>query len=91
MTYGYTPAQPPQTDSKAVWALVAAIAGFVICPVVLHVTGWVLANQSLRDIEASQGRLTGDGMAKAARILSIIGLVLSVLGFLFVTVLVLAQ
>ncbi len=84
MSYAYPPpGQAPQTDSKAVWALVCAIGGFFLCPVVLHVAGWVLANQSLEAIAASNGWLTGDGMAKAAKILSIIGLVLSALGLLF--------
>ena len=88
MSYGYQAAPPPETDSKAIWALVSAIAGFVLCPVILHVVGWVLANQSLESIRASQGRLTGDGLAKAARILSIVGLVLSVIGLAFFLVLV---
>ena len=81
MSYGYQPV--PETDTKAIWALVASIAGFVVCPVVLHIVGWVLANQSLETIRASQGRLTGDGLAKAAKILAIVGLVLSALGILF--------
>lgn len=80
MSYGYPAAQPPETDQKAVWALVSAIAGFVICPVVLHIVGLVLANQSLEAIRSSGGRLTGDGMANVARILSIVGLVLSAIG-----------
>jgi hypothetical protein len=37
MSYGYQAAPPPETDSKAIWALVSAIAGFVLCPVVLVV------------------------------------------------------
>jgi len=86
MSHGYPPAA--ETDEKAIWALVSAIAGFFLCPIVLHVVGWVLANQSLEAIRASQGRLTGDGLAKAARILSIIGLVLSALGVLLVVVIV---
>jgi hypothetical protein len=48
----------------------------VVCPIVLHIVGWVLANSSLSAIRASGGTLGGDGMAKAARIMSIIGLVL---------------
>ena len=75
------PAVPP-TEQKAVWALVCSIAGFLICPVILHVAGLVLANQSLAAITASQGQLGGEGMAKAARILSIVGLVLAALGLL---------
>jgi hypothetical protein len=81
---GYPPPQqaygPPygyqaQTEQKAIWALVAALAGYVACPIVLHVVGWVLANQALRDIRASGGALTGEGMAQAARVLAIVGLV----------------
>lgn len=81
---------PARTDDKAVWSLVSAIAGYVLLPIVLHVVGLVLANQSLRDIRASQGRLAGEGMASAARILSIVGLVLYgaalVLGLLFLVI-----
>ena len=80
----YAPPPAPETDDKADWALVSAIFGFILCPVVLHIIGWVLANQSLANIAASQGRLTGEGIAKAAKIVSIIGLVLSALGALFV-------
>ena len=58
------------------WALVTSIAGWIICPIILHIVGWVLANQSLATIRASGGTVGGEGMAKAARILSIVGLVL---------------
>lgn len=78
--YGPVGYEAARTDDKAVWSLVSAIAGFILCPIVLHIVGWVLANQSLRDIRSSQGRLTGDGIASTARILSIIGLVLYGLG-----------
>jgi hypothetical protein len=70
----YAPVAAP-TDDKAVWALVTAIGGFFVCPIVLHVVGWVLANQSLATIRASAGAVGGEGLAKAARILSIVGLV----------------
>jgi len=78
----------PQTEQKAIWALVAALAGYVACPIVLHVVGWVLANQALRDIRASGGALTGEGMAQAARVLAIIGLVVFALIFAGVIVVV---
>jgi hypothetical protein len=79
--YGAAPVAPP-TDDKAVWALVSAIAGFLICPIVLHIVGWALASASLTSIRASGGTLGGEGLAKAARIISIIGLVLYGLGIL---------
>jgi hypothetical protein len=75
--YSGTPVAAAPTDDKAVWALVAAIVGFVLCPVVLHIVGWVLANQSLATIRASGGTIGGEGIAKAARIVSIVGLVVS--------------
>lgn len=87
--YGYAP-PAPKTDDKAVWALVSSIAGFVLLPIVLHVVGWVLANQSLRSIRESRGALGGDGIAKAARVLGIVGVILysllAVLALLFFAV-----
>lgn len=76
------PAGPAPTDDKAVWALVSSIAGFFLCPIVLHIVGWVLANQSLSTIRASGGAIGGDGLAKAARVLAIVGLVLYGVGIL---------
>jgi hypothetical protein len=64
---------------------VSAIAGWFVCPILL-VVGWVLANQSLDTIRASGGAFSGEGMAKAARIVSIIGVALYAVGiviFLF--------
>ena len=71
--YGYG---APQTESKAVVALVLAICSFVVCPVVPAIVALVLARGSERDILASGGRLTGLGMVKAARIISWIHLAL---------------
>lgn len=76
------PAGPVRTDDKAVWALVSSIAGYVLCPIILHIVGWVLANQSLATIRDSGGTIGGDGMAKAARVLSIVGLVVYGVGLL---------
>jgi len=79
--YGYPPAAPP-TDDKATWALISSIAGFILCPIVLHIVGWVLANQSLQRIRSSRGALGGEGIAKVARVLGIIGVVLYGVGIL---------
>lgn len=76
------PAGAAPTDDKAVWALVSSIAGFFLCPIVLHIVGWVLANQSLATIRSSGGAIGGDGLAKAARVLAIVGLVLYGVGIL---------
>lgn len=66
----------PKQDDKALAALIVAIAGWFVCPFVLHIVGLVLANQSLQAIRESNGWLTGEGMANAARIISIVGIVL---------------
>ncbi len=60
----------PQTDGKAIGAMVSAILAFVLCPVIPAIVALVLASQSQRDIAASRGRLTGDGFNKAARIIA---------------------
>jgi hypothetical protein len=73
--YAAPPPAAAPTDDKAVWALVTSIAGWFLCPIVLHVVGWVLANSALQTIRASGGTVGGDGLAKAARIISIAGLV----------------
>jgi hypothetical protein len=73
--YGY-PAGPP-TDSSATAALVIAIVGFFICPPVGAVVALVMANSAQKRIEASEGRLGGLELAKAARIIAIIELVLT--------------
>jgi hypothetical protein len=87
------PYPQPKQDDKALAALIVSIAGWFLCPFVLHVVGLVLANQSLKAIRESGGWLTGEGMANAARIISIIsiavgaiGIALLLLFFLFASV-----
>ncbi len=65
----------PVTDSKAVTALVLAIVSFVLCPVIPAIVAIVLAGQAARSIRASGGRLHGEGLVTAARIVSWINLV----------------
>jgi hypothetical protein len=60
----------PQTDGKAIGALVSAISAWIFCPIVAAIVALVLAGQSSRDIESSGGRLTGAGLNTAARIVA---------------------
>jgi hypothetical protein len=60
----------PQTDGKAIAALVSAIVAWMFCPVVAAIVALILAGQSARDIEASGGRLSGAGLNTAARIVA---------------------
>lgn len=73
------PYPAPKQDSRALTALLLAVFGWIICPVLAHILALVLANQSLAAIRTSGGWLTGEGMASAARIIAIIGLSLTLL------------
>jgi hypothetical protein len=75
--YGYGYPAGPQTDSSATAALVIAVVGFFICAPVGAVVALVMANSAQKRIEASGGRLTGLELARAARIIAIIELVLT--------------
>lgn len=74
---GYGQPYPyPKQDDKALAALILSIAAWMVCPFILHIVSLVLANQSLQAIRESNGWLTGEGMANAARIISIVGVAL---------------
>ena len=66
----------PQTESKAIIALVCAIGSFLVLPLVLAVAALVVAGNAQRDIEASGGWLTGDGLVTAAKVIAWANLVL---------------
>lgn len=74
----------PPTDGKAIGALVSSILAWVVCPVIAAVVALVLASQSTRDIRASGGRLQGEGFNTAARIISWINIVVTVLAIAFI-------
>jgi hypothetical protein len=60
-------APPPQTSGNAIAALVLACCSWVVFPVIPAIIGLVLAGNAQRDIDASGGRLTGDGLLTATR------------------------
>jgi hypothetical protein len=75
--YGYGYPAGPQADSTATAALVIAIVGIFICMPVGAIVALVMANSAQQRIEASEGRLTGLELARAARIIAIVELVLT--------------
>jgi hypothetical protein len=82
--YGGGPAGPPQQSSKAVGALVIGVVSPVLglCCAFIGLVGIaavVLGKSAQREILASNGRLTGLGMAKAGVVLGIIGAAIGVL------------
>jgi type II secretory pathway pseudopilin PulG len=69
------PGPPAATSGKAKTALGLAISSFVVCPVVGAVASLFVAHGAQREIEASHGRLGGEGLVTTSRILSIVHLV----------------
>jgi hypothetical protein len=76
--YPVPPAHPQSTT-----AMVLGIVGLVLCGVASPFAMW-LGRKSMREIDASGGRLSGRGMAQAGYILGIIGTVLLALGLTLV-------
>jgi hypothetical protein len=74
--YGYA---PPPTSSKAVTALILGILGLVFCGPFTAIPAIFVGRSATREIDASQRRLDGRGMATAGFVLGIVGTVLTVL------------
>jgi hypothetical protein len=72
----------PQTSGKAIAALVCTIAAFPFwCFVgIPAIVGLFLASSAKKEIRASGGRLTGEGMVTAAQILGWIAVGLTIVG-----------
>ena len=70
---------PAPTSGKATATLVLAIASFVVCPILPAIAALVVGAQAAREIRESGGRVGGDGLVKAGRILAAVHLGLSVL------------
>lgn len=67
----------PETSSKAIVALVLSICSFVVFPFVPAVVALVLARTARLEIAQSRGQLAGDGLTRAAVIVSWINIALS--------------
>ena len=95
MSYGPPPpggyGQPqyggaPQQHGAATTALILGILSFVCCGL-LGIPAYIIGKRAEREIQASNGTLTGDGMAKAGWILGLIAMILMALGILAFVVL----
>ena len=78
------PAYAPQgtTSQKALWSLILAIVSFVVCGIFASIPAIILGSMAKKEIQASGGALTGDGLAKAGVILGWINIVISILAIL---------
>jgi hypothetical protein len=73
----------------AVLSLVAGIAGLSVLPFIGSIVAVIIGPIAKRDIVASGGAQTGEGLATAGTILGWVGIGLTVLGLCMIAVLVL--
>lgn len=66
-------------SNRALAVLILAITSYVLCPVIPAIAALVIAGGADREIDESQGRLTGRGLVTAGRILAWVQLALVVL------------
>ena len=64
-------------------ALVLGILSFVCCGL-LGIPAYIVGKRAEREIRASNGALTGDGLAKAGWILGLVAMILMALGIVAV-------
>ena len=81
---------PKETESKAVVALVLAIASFVVFPLIPAIASLVMVPVARRSITASQGRLGGEGLLTAAKVFAWINIGLALLAVAFIVFVVVA-
>lgn len=75
---GWAPGPPPPTAGKATATLVLGIVSFVACPILPAIAALIVGAKASREIRESGGRLGGEGLVKAGRIIAIVHLALSV-------------
>ena len=76
---------PPQTSPLAIVSLVLGIVGFLCCTFfVLSIGAVVTGFMARKQIEESQGRLKGSGMATAGLILGAVGVVVGVVYWILI-------
>ena len=76
----------PQNSGKATAALVLGILGVVACGFVAGIPAIIVGKQAQREIDASNGWLTGRGMATAGIVMGWIAVALTVIAVLIIIV-----
>lgn len=89
---GYAPAVA--TSTSAIVGLVLAVTSWILCPIVLAIVALVLAKKSGDEIDASQGRVGGEGLNTATKVVAwvnigLYGAIAVIVGAIFLVALVL--
>jgi len=79
-------ASPPQQQSSSTQAITALVLGIlgVVCCGLLAPIAWYLGSQEQKAIREGRSPAAGEGIAKAATILGMIGSILLVLSILWI-------
>lgn len=77
------PRQYPATSAMAVVALVFGALSFITCPILFAIVALVLAHNANKEIKASNGMVTGEGLVTAARVLAWVNIALGAAFVLF--------
>lgn len=85
-TYGVPVGPIPQTEASAVVSLVLGIVSMFALSVLAGIPAIILGRSAQRNIRASQGRLTGEGLAQAGIVLGWISVGLLAVTILFVLI-----
>jgi hypothetical protein len=86
----YAGPMPPSTNGLAIASLICSIASFVVLPFVGGVLGVVLGHVALSQINQSEGREEGRGMAIAGLIIGYANLALSLIVIVLIIVAIIA-
>ena len=68
----------PQTSTNAIVTLVLSIVSWTVCPLITAIVAIVLAYQADKEIRNSGGKVTGQGLSFAAKIIAWINIGVSV-------------
>ena len=68
----------PQTSTSAIVALILSIVSWTVCPLITAIVAVVLAYQADKEIRNSGGKVTGQGLSFAAKIIAWINIGVSV-------------
>ena len=77
---------PLQQSSNAIIALVLSIISWVVCPIIASIVALVYASKADAEIAANPGRITGQGMSTAAKIISWINIGVTVAGVIIAVI-----
>jgi hypothetical protein len=88
--YGTGVGTYPVTSNTALFALILGIVSFVGLSILCSIPAIILGRNARREIQASGGRITGEGMAQAGIILGWINVALSVMVMCFFCVFIVA-